>query len=63
VGRSAERADGFAERSQKEAFSRTFACPGPTGVLLVWFGDDPLDADDAAKLRQWAREIGTATSS
>ncbi len=76
----------------REAFIRPIRCPGPTGVLLVWFGDDPLDAnvralpnlaaanealavlleaetndpeaaDDAAKLRQWAREIGTATSS
>jgi hypothetical protein len=75
-----------------EAFIRPVRCPGPTGELLVWFGDDPLDAnvrafatlaaaydalaslleaetndpdaaDDAAKLRQMAREVEAAKSS
>ena len=28
-----------------EAFLRPVSCPGPSGYLVLWFGDDPMDVD------------------
>lgn len=44
-----------------EAFIRRITCPGPTGELLIWFGDDPSDVNVRAlptRLAAWS-ELAT----